>query len=72
VRFSIKATRGVTANAKVLKLTDGQFENAKIKMQNAKLRYPPSADADFIDFFGLQNALLNKQWRKPCCALRQI
>jgi len=29
----------------ILKLTDGQFENVKIKVQNAKLPNPPTADA---------------------------
>jgi hypothetical protein len=28
----------------LLKLTDGQFENAKIKLKNAKLWNPPAAD----------------------------
>jgi len=31
----------------LLKLTDGQFENAKIKLQNGKLSNPPAADSLF-------------------------
>jgi len=36
-------------NSYVLKLTDGQFENAKIKVQNAKLRNPPAGGWLFYD-----------------------
>ena len=43
----------LSSKGELLKLTEGQFENAQIKVKNAKLWNPPLADNYFIKNFQL-------------------